>query len=95
MNDKYYIPKTLDEPFRIYLLSIDEFIILVAPLLIIGFVLHQMIFGFVVGIGSLMLLKYVKGEEGHFYLQKLAYWYFPQFIKFRLTPPSYVRDYLG
>lgn len=93
--DRYYMPKTLDEPFRIYILTIDELLLLVLPILIIGFVLHQMVVGFILGLGGLTLIKKFKGEQGHYYLVHLAYWYLPDMVQFKVTPPSYIRDYLG
>ena len=95
MSDKYHMPQALDEPFRIFLLTVDELVLLVAPIIIVGFVLNQMILGFLVGISSLFAIKKMKGEQGHFYLVNLAYWYLPPLIKFRVTPHSYVRHYLG
>lgn len=93
--DKYYLPKTLDEPFRIYILTIDELLILVLPVMIIGFIFSQMFIGFILGIGGLALIKKFKGEQGHYYLLHLAYWYLPEIVKFKATPPSYIRNYLG
>lgn len=93
--DRYYMPKTLDEPFRIYILTIDELLLLVLPIVVIGFVFHQMVVGFVLGIGGLTLIKKFKGEQGHYYLFHLAYWHLPEMIQFYATPPSYIRDYLG
>lgn len=95
MNDKYYIPQLLDEPFKIFLLTLDELILLISPVLIVGFFLNQMILGFIIGLAALFAIKKLKGEQGHFYLVNLAYWYLPPLIKFRVTPHSYVRDYLG
>lgn len=93
--DKYYLPKSLDEPFRIYILTIDELLLLVVPILVIGFIFHQIVLGFMLGIGGLTLIKKFKGEQGHFYLVHLAYWYLPDIIQFKVTPPSYIREYLG
>jgi conjugal transfer pilus assembly protein TraL len=95
MNDKYYVPKCLDEPFRIFLLTLDEFILLVVPIFIVGFCLNQMVIGFLMGIAALIAIKKCKGEQGHFYLVNLAYWYLPPVIKCRATPHSYIRHYLG
>jgi conjugal transfer pilus assembly protein TraL len=95
MQDKYHMPQTLDQPFRIFLLTIDELILLLGPILLVGFFLAQMILGFVIGILAMLSIKKLKGEQGHFYLVNLAYWYLPPLIKFRSTPPSYIRDYLG
>lgn len=94
-QDKYYIPKAIDEPFRVYLLTIDEFLLLTLPILMIGFVFHQMVLGFIVGIGALISIKKFKGEQGHFYLVHLAYWHLPNIVWLKATPPSYIREYLG
>lgn len=93
--DKYYIPKSIDEPFRIYLLTIDEFIALVLPIILLGFILSQVLMGFIIGIGGFLLVKKFKGEQGHYYVVHLAYWYLPNVVKFKATPPSYIREYLG
>jgi conjugal transfer pilus assembly protein TraL len=94
-DDKYYIPKAIDEPFRIYLLTLDEFLLLTLPILIIGFVFHQMVLGFMVGISAMWSIKKFKGEQGHYYIAHLAYWYLPPIVRFKATPPSYIRDYIG
>jgi conjugal transfer pilus assembly protein TraL len=94
-QDKYYIPNSIDEPFRVYLLTIDELLLLILPILILGFFLHQMVLGFIIGISALLLIKKFKGEQGHFYLAHLAYWYLPNVVWFKATPPSYIREYLG
>lgn len=93
--DKYYIPRLLDEPFRIYLLTIDELVLLTLPILLIGFILNQVFLGFILGISGFLLLKKFKGEQGHFYLIHLAYWYLPNLVQFKATPPSYMREFLG
>jgi type IV conjugative transfer system protein TraL len=84
MNDKYHIPQ-----------SLDELILLIAPIIIIGFFLNQMIVGFIVGLSAMFAIKKLKGEQGHYYLVNLAYWYLPPIVKFKVTPHSYIRDYLG
>lgn len=94
MHDKYYIPQHIDQPTRIYLLTIDELILLVTPV-IAGFCLNLMILGFCVGIGLLVGIKKLKGEQGHYYLVNLVYWYLPDLVRFKVTPPSHIRDYLG
>lgn len=93
--DKYYIPKSLDEPFRIYLLTIDEFILLLLPIVVLGFILNQVMLGLMLGLSALFAIKKLKGEQGHFYFVYLAYWYLPPIVKFKATPPSYIRHYLG
>ena len=95
MSDKYYIPQSLDQPFRVFLLTIDELLILILPIIFIGFIWSQMILGFCIGMLGTFGVKKFKGEQGHTYLFNLAYWYFPPIIQFKMTPPSYIRDYLG
>lgn len=93
--DKYYVPRSLDEPFRIYLLTIDELFLLVTPIIVIGFCLHQMTLGFALGLFLLFLIKKFKGEQGHYYLVHLAYWHLPNVVWFKVTSPSHIREYLG
>jgi conjugal transfer pilus assembly protein TraL len=94
MQDKYYIPQYIDQPIRVYLLTIDEFSLLVVSI-IIGFLVDQMLVGFIMSIASVYWLKKVKGEQGHYYLLNLMYWYLPDLVKFKVTPPSHIREYLG
>jgi conjugal transfer pilus assembly protein TraL len=95
MSDKYHMPKALDQPFRFFLLTIDELSLLILPIIILGFIFGQMVLGFFLGLGSLFAIKKLKGEQGHYYLVNLAYWYLPPLIKFRVTPPSFIRQFLG
>lgn len=93
--DKYTIPRHIDAPFRVFLLTIDEFMLLVTPIILIGFVLGQVVLGFAIGMGGLAAMKRFKGEQGHYYLVNLTYWYMPNIIKLHVTPPSHIRTYLG
>lgn len=92
--DKNYIPKHLDEPAKFLFFTIDELIALVVPLLI-GLFSDQLIIGMIMGIGMMYALKKLKGEEGHYYLFHLLYWYMPQFMQLKATPNSYIRDIVG
>lgn len=95
MRDKYFIPQTLEEPFRFVLLTIDELMVLLIPLGILGFIFNSLLTGFLLGIAGVLIIKKIKGEQGHYYLINVMYWYFPPVMRFRGTPPSYIRDYLG
>lgn len=95
MYDKYYIPQLLDEPFRIFLLTIDEFLIMIIPIISLGFILNQMILGFFIGMSAAFAVKKLKGEQGNAYVINLVYWYLPPIIKLRATPPSYMREFIG
>lgn len=93
--NKHYIPQTLDEPFKLILWTLDELIVLFVPfaILLLGF--DSPISGLSIGITLLILLKKLKGEEGHFFLHQLIYWYLPTLICFKKTPPSYIREWIG
>lgn len=93
--DKYYIPRYLDEPLKIVFLTIDEIIALVVPILSGLFLFNAPVIGLILGSGLVLLLKTIKGNEGHYFIYHLAYWHLPQIIKFRSTPPSHVREILG
>lgn len=95
MNDKYYLPQTLDEPFRVFLLTLDELIVLLAPIFFVGFIMGSMVIGFMLGIVCLLAVKKVKGEQGHYFVIHLLYWHLPEIIRYRATPPSSVRELLG
>lgn len=95
MSDKYHIPQHLDEPFKLILWTTDELIALSFPFLFFTFVLNMTIMGFITGIILLFALKKIKGEQGHFFIYNIMYWYFPAIIHFRKTPRSYLREWLG
>ena len=94
MEDKYYIPQQIDQPIRLYLLTIDELILLLVPI-VMGFLFNQMLLGFCLSFTCVLGIKKVKGEQGHYYLVNLMYWYLPDFVRFKVTPPSHIRVYLG
>ncbi len=56
MQDKYYIPQHIDQPIRVYLLTIDELVLLVAPI-IAGFIFNQMLLGFCLSLAFVFGIK--------------------------------------
>lgn len=95
MSDKYHIPQHLDEPFKLILWTVDELIALFLPFLILMLCFNSPITGLVVGGICLIVLKKLKGEQGHFFIHNLMYWYLPAMIRFKKTPPSHIREWLG
>ena len=93
--DKYYIPQHLDEPFRLILWTLDEFVVFLAPFVLCLFFLNSPLIGLFIGACLLFGLKRLKGEQGHYFIYNLAYWYCPVFIRLKATPPSYQRTLLG
>jgi conjugal transfer pilus assembly protein TraL len=93
--DKYHVPHALDEPFKVMLWTVDELSMLFIPFLILMFCFNSPIVGLIIGCGLLFILKKLKGEQGHFFLHHLLYWYLPPLFCFKKTPPSYRREWLG
>lgn len=95
MSGKYHIPQHLDEPFKIILWTLDELFALVVPFLFCMLFLNYPLTGLIVGVVLMVSLKKLKGEQGHFFLYNLMYWYLPQVIRFKKMPPSYLRQWIG
>ena len=93
--DKYYIPQHLDMPFKIILWTLDEVVIFMVPFMTLFFLFNAPISGVVCGIVLVAMLKKLKGEEGHYFLAHIAYWYLPPLVHYKATPHSYIRQYLG
>jgi len=97
MNDdhKYYIPRYIDEPAKVILWTIDEFVVFVIPFFTLFFYFDAPITAVMIGVSLVFLLKKIKGEQGHHFLLHVAYWYLPEIIKLKQTPPSHLRSLVG
>jgi len=93
--DKYTIPQHLDTPFKIILWTWDEVAAFSIPFFILFIMFNAPLTGVGSGILLIVLLKKLKGEEGHYFIAHLVYWHLPPFVKYRATPPSYIREILG
>jgi type IV conjugative transfer system protein TraL len=93
--DKYYIPQHLDKPFRLFIWTWDEVAAFSLPCVTLFFFLNAPMTGVLLGMVSFILLKKLKGEEGHYFLAHLAYWYLPPFVMYKSTPHSYIREIVG
>lgn len=90
-----YVPQHLDEPLRIILWTADEVIVFVVPFFILFWGFDQTILGVVVGAGLVLVLRKLKGEQGHHFLYSMMYWHLPATVRFKSTPPSFYREFLG
>jgi type IV conjugative transfer system protein TraL len=95
MSDPHYLPKTLDAPMRLAILTLDEAALFFTPFLVLTFLCNALIVGFTLGVIGIVLLKKLKGVHGHYYAWHLCYWYCPRLLKLRFTPDSEQRDYIG
>ena len=93
--DKNHIPQYLDEPARIILWTIDEVIIFLVPFLVLLWGFNQTILGLIIGVVLVLGLKRLKGEQGHYFVYSLMYWHLPAMVRFKSTPPSFYREFLG
>lgn len=94
-EQKYYIPRYIDEPTKIILWTVDEFIAFIVPFLILFLCFNAPITAVAVGAVLVFALKKVKGEQGHCFVWHIVYWYLPDVVKFKQTPPSFMRDFIG
>ncbi|CAM4391458.1 MAG: hypothetical protein LEGION0398_MBIBDBAK_00179 [Legionellaceae bacterium] len=93
--DKYHIPQYLDEPLRLFLLTVGELIVFSVPFFLGLLVLNQVVLGITLGSVFVLLLKKAKGSQGHHFIRSLLYWYLPPLVMFRVMPPSYLRALRG
>lgn len=93
--DKYYIPQHLDTPRRIALLTMDELLVFAIPFGVLFWVDNAILLGSIIGASLVACLKKLKGEEGQAYIWQLLYWYLPPIFIYKVTPPSYLRQWIG
>ncbi len=93
--EKTHIPQYLDEPTRIILWTIDELLFFLIPFLILFWGFDQVILGVAIGVALVFGLRKLKGEQGHYFLYSVMYWHLPAMVRFKSTPPSYYREFLG
>ena len=93
--DKYYIPRYLDEPTKIILWTIDEFLCFIIPFATLFLCFNAPVSAMVIGFAMVFLLRRIKGEQGNCYLYHLMYWHLPNIVKLKTTPPSFIRQFIG
>lgn len=93
--DKYYLPRHLDVPFKVAVWTLDEVFVFAVPFFMAFLLLDSPLAGILTGVLGVVMLKKMKGEEGHYFVLHLAWWYLPPFINWRATPPSHVRQLSG
>ncbi len=94
MDTSYYLPKYLDSPFRLVILTLDECVVFGCPFAL-GFLFNFVIIGFCFSIASLFFWRWVKGDaKGYRYAAALSYWYMSK-SHLRAFPNSHCREYLG
>ncbi|OJW54575.1 MAG: type IV conjugative transfer system protein TraL [Alphaproteobacteria bacterium 41-28] len=94
-SSENYILNRLDKPLRFLGINKDEAFALIVPLmggLFMGWVLT----GFILGAGSLSLLRMLKKHNEGAMLIHALYWHLPTHKKaFKLPVLSHIREYIG
>ena len=93
--DKIHVPQYLDEPTRIILWTVDETVCFIVPFFILFWGFDQTIVGVITGALLVLGLRKLKGEQGHYFLYSIMYWHFPAMVRFKSTPASHYREFLG
>lgn len=93
--EEHLILHHLDEPLRILYWTVDEALFLIgAPY--VGMAVDQIILGFVVAFIGFYTLRKLKQRFGDGSLKHAMYWYLPpNRSKLKITPASYIREYIG
>lgn len=94
-EQKYDLPRFLDEPLRLILWTWDEWLVFLVPLGCSFWVFNQFLLGLFLGLLAFFGLKKLKGDQGTHFLKSFFYWHFPRFLQLRCTPASYIREYIG
>lgn len=85
----------LDNPMRFLVWTLPEAMVLWSPLFV-GFATGYVFTSLLFSAGGFYLLREVTQRFGKQSLAAVLYWYFPpNKRKLKVTPPSYVRGYLG
>ena len=96
MDERYRFPKTLSEPMRIVVLTLDEAI----PFLLVFLVCmarDALMTGVIAGVMVISIIRFVKRGRGTGWLMSLLYWYLPAPVTlyfFRHLPDSSGRHFL-
>lgn len=93
--DRYVIPVYLDEPERIGLWTIDEFVAMAGPF-VTGILTQHIIIGIVAGFAGWWGLRKAKAGKAASWVLHMAYWHLPSTVTgIRCVPPSHLRLMAG
>lgn len=95
MSEKYSIPQYIDEPMKLIIWTVDEVLAFLVPVGIATAFFNQPLIGLIISALIVYGLHKIKGEQGHYFMFHLMYWYLPNTGQLKVTPPSYVRKLLG
>ena len=92
--EKFYIPKTLDDPEMIYFWTLGEVSILIG-FFFCGILMQHPTTGLLIGVGLFYSYRKSRSKIGNF-LMAYIYWSFPSWLSgLKSLPKSYRRRYVG
>lgn len=92
---RYKTPQYLDEPYRLIIFTLDEVFIMGFTIYILGFVCGFIITSLFLSCILTFLARRMKGNEGPYFYLHMLYWHFSLSPGLRMTPPSWIREFLG
>lgn len=94
-NEKFFIPKYLDESERLLVLSTDEALIILLPLFI-GYGTGHFLLSIFVAFYAFKFWRKIKGNEGIQYVKAIIYWYYPKnILGLKYVYDSSVRNFIA
>lgn len=95
-SKNYYIPRYLDEPERILIFTVDEFMAMIIPFIILGLLLKFIMTGLIVSAASIYLVRKFKSDMGGAVCKHWLYWHLPrEALRLKATPSASIREYIG
>ena len=91
---KYYIPKYLDEPFRIMIFTVDEFVVTFASLIFVWIFVNDLV-GLVVGGATYFFYIKLKRRESSAYFKRALYWTYGMARHLRIMPNRNIKHLKG
>ncbi|MFT6220594.1 MAG: type IV conjugative transfer system protein TraL [Rickettsiales bacterium] len=94
-QEKFYIPRHLDDIPKFLLWDIDVALCFLVPFFF-GFMISQTLIGLFCAFLATYYWKRVKGSGQQNFIRYLIYWYYPKSVLgLKATPDSSIRNYIG
>ena len=94
-HEQHYLLNYLDQPARFLFFTLDEFFILLLPLMI-GFWFMWAFTGLLCSVGGFLALRLLKKNTGNGSLRNTLYWHLPTSPRhMKLLIPSHIREFMG
>ena len=94
MDNKYWMPRTLDDPPLFFVWEGDSAGVFILAFGF-GFVMDMFIPGVLAGFILTRAYVKLKEEGGLGLMQRFLYWYTPSQYWLKKSTPSYIREYIG